>query len=86
MLKQSTQMAIVRADLYMTVYTYVITVNTDGGCDGGIIYDNTVIVIQSTQMATVRADLYMTVYTYVKTVDTDGHCDGGFIYDRIQVC
>ena len=32
-------MATVRADLYMTVYTYVKRVDTDGRCDGGFIYD-----------------------------------------------
>ena len=32
-------MAFVTVDLYMTVYTYVKRVDTDGRCDGGIIYD-----------------------------------------------
>ena len=32
-------MATVTVDLYMTVYRYVKRVDTDGRCDGGIIYD-----------------------------------------------
>ena len=39
MLKQSPKMAAVRAELYMTVYRYVKSVDTDGRCEGGIIYD-----------------------------------------------
>ena len=39
MLKESTQMATVTVDLYMTVNRYAKRVDTDGRCDGGIIYD-----------------------------------------------
>ena len=33
-------MAAVAVDLYMTVYRYVKTVDTDGHCDSGFIYDH----------------------------------------------
>ena len=53
----------------MTVYGYVKTVDTDGRCGGGFVYDRIQVCQKSRQMAAVEVDLYMTVYRYVKKVN-----------------